>query len=86
MNFKEVYKTITACYEIDTEWTTTDLYNNMTPLILRDFNINNFELLDTITHFDGKTEEKPKIEPNDITLDQLYGIRIKHVAFYIRVP
>jgi hypothetical protein len=84
--FKQVYTSNTAYYEINTEWTPTDLYNNVGPLISRDFNIINFELLDTFTYFNGKPEEKPKMElNNNITLDQLYGNNIKFVAFYIRV-
>jgi len=84
--FKLVYTSYTKYYEVNTLWTPLELYNNLKPLILTDFNIENFELADTFTKFDGNAEDKPKIEPvNNITLEQLYGDNIKYIAFYIRV-
>ena len=83
--FKQVYTVNTVYYEVDTTWTTLELYNNVLPLITRDFNIENFELLDTITSFDGKPEEKPKIVLDNISLDELYGNQIRYLAIYIRL-
>lgn len=83
--FKLVYTENTQYYIVDTLWTPLELYNNLKPLILRDFNIENFELADTVTEFNGRPEDKPKIEPNtDITLEQLYGNKINFTAIYIR--
>ena len=82
--FKVVYTTKTTFYEIDTTWTLLELYNNVRPLIFNDFNIRNFELLDTFTHFDGNSEEKPKIELNDCTIEEFYGNDINFMAIYIR--
>jgi hypothetical protein len=83
--FKLVYTTRTANYDIDTNWTPLELYSNLKEFIITDFNIDNFELLDTTTYFDGKPEEKPKIEPVDnISLEQLYNNKIKYLSLYIR--
>ena len=83
--FKVVYTINTRYYRINTEWTPLELYNNIKPLIIVDFNINNFELLDTITNFDGITEEKPKIEPlNNISLEEIYNNKFDQLAIYIR--
>ena len=83
--FKLVFTTRTVYYNVDTEWTTSELYTNIAPLIFNDFGIQNFELADTYPPFNGKSEEKPKIEPsNNITLEQLYSNKIKFIAIYIR--
>ena len=84
--FKMVYTTRTTYYDIDTNWSPLQLYNYVKPLITSDFNITNFELLDTITPFNGKSEEKPKIQLIDnISLEQLYGVNnINQLSIYIR--
>lgn len=82
--FKVVYTTKTTFYEIDTTWTLLQLYNHVKSLIFNDFHIRNFELLDTFTHFDGKSEEKPKIELNNSTIEEFYGDNIDFTAIYIR--
>ena len=83
--FKVVFTTQIAYYYVDTTWTPSELYINLKPLIFIDFGIQYFELADTVTPYDGKSEEKPKIEPvNYITLEQLYGNNINNLAIYIR--
>ena len=80
LSFKTIYTTDTILYEIDTNWTLYNLYIKVS----EDLNINNFDLLDNIAPFDGITEEKPRIEPFDITIKDYYGNSINFLAIYIR--
>jgi hypothetical protein len=83
--FKVIFTTYTSYYNINEDWTPSELYTNVAPLILNDFGISNFELADTLPPFHGKSEEKPKIEPStDIKLKDLYGDKINFIAIYIR--
>ena len=82
--FKVVYTKKIKYYDIETSWNLLELYNYLKPLVLNDFNINNFELLDSVTSFDGETEKKPKIEQTDVSLKDLYGDNIHHMCIYIR--
>jgi len=85
--FKQVFTTYTKYYYVNTLWTPAKMYEHLKDLIKRDFNIDNFELVDTIPliNYDGLSEDKPKLEPIDtITIGEIYQNNINYVAFYIR--
>ena len=87
MYFKEVYTTNTKYYNIDTNWTPMQLYINIKILIILDFNIYNFELVDTIhdSNIIGKPEEKKKLNKFQTkTLYDIYTHKINQLGFYIR--
>jgi len=82
---KVIYCQHFEIYTIDTNWSPSELYRNLRQSILNDFNISNYELLDTISYYNGKPEDKQKIESiNYISLNRLYGNEIKNLAIYIR--
>ena len=62
--FKVVFTTNTKYYDIDTNWTPFFMYETLQDNIKRDFNIENFELVDAIplTNYFGIFEYKPKLE------------------------
>jgi hypothetical protein len=85
--FKVVFTTNTRYYNINTQWTPKKMYEELKTKIKSDFNIDNFELVDTIPliNYNGKSENKPKLELiDDIILHEIYKNEINYLAFYIR--
>jgi hypothetical protein len=80
--FKQVFTTNTKNYEIDLNWTSFEMYENLKPLIQNDFNLSSFEL---VKIGNEKSEYGPTFDLNNtLTLDLLLGKDIKYLAFYIR--
>ena len=80
--FKQVFTTNTKNYEIDLNWTSFEMYENLKPLIQNDFNLSSFELVKIVNE---KAEYGPSFNLNNtLTLDSVLGNNIKYLGFYIR--
>ena len=91
INFKCVITGNTKTYDIDPQWTTEQLYTNVSERIRDDFhiNINELELIDLdISHvrYPGiRAEDYPPLsKSNTIRLSDLCGLRTDYLAFYVR--
>jgi hypothetical protein len=87
--FKQVFTINTKNYDIDSNWTPFEMYENLKPLIIRDFNLSSFELVEIsnrIRHQDNiKAEDGPTFNLNNtLTLESILGNYITSLSFYIR--
>lgn len=84
--FKVVRTTDTAMYDIDLNWTTEEFINIMREKVIEDFTLDNAEFVDTAQELiiGIAAEDAPALRPTNRTIREYYGVRIYHLAFYIR--
>jgi len=87
MYFKVVRTTNYKNYNVNFNWTTEEFINIMRERVIRDFNLDNVEFIDTENNYHITliaSEDAPAIQPSTIKLIDKYGDKINQVAFYIR--
>lgn len=84
--FKVARTTDSAMYYIDLNWTTGQFINIMREKVINDFDLENAEFVDTAQELiiGIAAEDAPPLRPTNRTIRDYYGIRINHLAFYIR--
>lgn len=84
--FKVARTTDTAMYDIDLDWTTEQFINIMREKVIEDFILDNAEFVDTAQEriLGLAAEDAPALRPSNRTIRDYYGVRIYHLAFYIR--
>jgi len=84
--FKVARTTETAMYDIDLDWTTEEFINIMREKVIEDFVLDNAEFVDTAQEviLGIAAEDAPALRPTNRTIREYYGVRIYHLAFYIR--
>lgn len=83
--FKLAWTTQTKMYMLDPNWTISNFKNIIKTKILTDFNVMQYELVDTMQRqIEGvDSEDMPALQSTNETLVSKYGPRLE-VAFYIR--
>jgi hypothetical protein len=84
--FKIAGTIMSSIYEIDLAWTTEEFITIMREKVINDFNLENAEFVDTAQELPigNVAEEAPALRPTNRTIRDYYGVRIYHLAFYIR--
>ncbi len=82
--FKQVYTTKYKYYELCPSWTYKQLMNYLRPLVLIDFQLVNFKLIETGQSNAGNNPESgEEVNIGEYTLGQIWGNNLSNVAFYI---
>lgn len=87
MYFKIVRTSNFKNYNVNFNWTTEEFISIMREKVIRDFNLDNVEFIDTENNYHITriaSEDAPSIQPSNIKLIDKYGDKINQVAFYIR--
>ena len=87
MYFKVVRTTNYKNYNVNFNWTTEEFINIMREKVIRDFNLDNVEFIDTENNYHITriaSEDAPAIQPSNIKLIDKYCDKINQLAFYIR--
>ena len=87
MYFKVVRTTNYKNYNVNFNWTTEEFISIMREKVIRDFNLENVEFIDTQNDYHVSriaSEDAPAIQASNIKLIDKYGDKIQQVAFYIR--
>ena len=84
--FKVARTTQCTNYDINLNWTTEEFINIMREKVINDFNLENVEFVDTAQELimGIAAEDAPALRPTNRTIRDYYGVRIYHLAFYIR--
>lgn len=84
--FKVARTTDSCMYDIDLNWTTEEFINIMREKVIEDFVLDNAEFVDTAQEviIGIAAEDAPALRPSNRTIRDYYGVRIYHLAFYIR--
>lgn len=82
--FKVARTELTAEYPIDIHQSVEEMIVGVKPLILRDFQLPNVEIVDTNNGYDLYAEDGPALVPSNETLYEKYGDLVYNKAFYIR--
>jgi hypothetical protein len=84
--FKVARTTQCTNYDINLNWTTEEFINIMREKVINDFNLENVEFVDTAQELimGIAAEDAHALSPTNRTIRDYYGIRIYHLAFYIR--
>jgi E3 ubiquitin-protein ligase XIAP/baculoviral IAP repeat-containing protein 2/3 len=84
--FKRVRTSETATYQVNISWTLSQFITIMREKVIRDFNLENVEFIDTAHHASPgvSAEDMPAIRPGNMTLLDKYGPRLYNLSFYIR--
>jgi len=84
--FKVARTTESCMYDIDLNWTTDQFINIMREKVIQDFILENAEFVDTAQEriLGVAAEDAPALRPSNRTIRDYYGVRIYHLAFYIR--
>lgn len=85
IRFKVVYTENTVNYNVNPHWKLDDFFNIIKTKIIRDFNIEQFELVEAGQNtWNGRAEEADALDiRQNISLYEKYGANLK-VSFYIR--
>jgi len=87
MYFKVVRTSNFKNYNVNFNWTTEEFIRIMREKVIRDFNLQNVEFVDTENDSHNihiAPEDAFAIQPSTIKLIDKYGDKINQVAFYIR--
>uniref|UniRef100_A0A6C0D9G4 RING-type domain-containing protein n=1 Tax=viral metagenome TaxID=1070528 RepID=A0A6C0D9G4_9ZZZZ len=74
-------------YNVNFNWTTEEFIRIMREKVIRDFNLENVEFIDTENNYHITriaSEDAPAIQPSTIKLIDKYGDKMHQIAFYIR--
>jgi Zinc finger, C3HC4 type (RING finger) len=82
--FKVVRTELSTEYDIDIRWSIEEMITNVKPWILRDFQLDNVELVDTNNDAVMFAEDGSALIPSTETLYEKYGETVYMKAFYIR--
>jgi hypothetical protein len=87
--FKQVYTTRRSSYPVEPGWTISEFIDRMRPLITRDYNLINFDIIDTSipVSMGVPAENGPVLEPNaTMTIQEKFQLQNSDspLFFYIR--
>jgi hypothetical protein len=85
--FKVVRTSNYKNYNVNLNWTTEEFISIMREKVIRDFNLENVEFIDTENNYHISriaSEDAPAIQPSNINLIDKYGDKMHQIAFYIR--
>jgi hypothetical protein len=85
--FKVVRTSNYKNYNVNLNWTTEEFISIMREKVIRDFNLENVEFIDTENNYHITriaSEDATAIQASNIKLIDKYGYKINQIAFYIR--
>ena len=84
VNFKEVWTTNICQLQIDPYWTMTEFIETISPVIAREFNTNDFEIVEAGQYTPGiPSEAAPALQITDMRLKDKWKEDLR-VSFYVR--
>jgi len=84
VNFKEVWTTNICQLQIDPYWTMRQFIETISPVISREFNTNDFDIVEAGQYTPGiPSEAAPAIQITDMILKEKWNAEL-NVSFYVR--
>jgi len=84
VTFKEVWTTNTRQFHVNPHWTVTQFIQSVKPHLAREFNANNFDIVETGQNLPGiPSEDGQALQYSDIKLKHKWGYNL-NVSFYVR--